>query len=264
MEFLIYGVCGAVAGVLAGLFGVGGGLVIVPVLVSVFTWQSLGSGFVMQLALGTSLTTIIATSASSTWSHHRRGSVRWDLFIRLAPGIVLGTWLGAGLADVSNSEGLRVGFGIAECALGIYLWFKRPAAERAAPETNWNWQNSSAVGGVIGVISALAGIGGGTLTVPYLLRGGLLMNRAVATSAACGLPIAVSGSLSYVVWGWGEVGLPAAATGYVYWPAALGIVSFSVLCAPFGAYLAHRLPEKILKKAFAALLILLGLKMLLA
>ena len=264
MEFLIYALCGAVAGVLAGLFGVGGGLVIVPVLVTVFSWQGLASGFVMQMALGTSLATIIATSTSSTLSHHRRGAVRWDLFVKLAPGIVLGTWLGAALADISDSNDLKLAFGLAECALGLYLWFKPSAAEVLENKRTWTWPATSAAGAVIGSIAALAGIGGGTITVPYLARGGLAMKRAVATSAACGLPIAISGCLSYVVWGWGQEGLPAAATGYVYWPAVLGIVCLSTLCAPLGAHLAHRLPEQMLKKCFAALLMLLGLKMLLA
>lgn len=263
MELLIYAACGAVAGVLAGLFGVGGGLVIVPVLVSVFSWQALAPDSLMQMALGTSLATIVATSASSTWSHHKRGAVRWGLFLRLAPGIVAGTWLGAWLADLSDSADLQLAFGLAECALGVYLWFKRPAADDAAQEQPSSVTVTAMAGLGIGSISALAGIGGGTLTVPYLVRKGLRMSRAVATSASCGMPIALSGCISYMVWGWGQSGLPAGATGYVYWPAALGIMCMSAACAPMGAWLAHRLSDKVLKKSFAALLMLLGLKLLL-
>lgn len=264
MEFLIYAACGAVAGVLAGLFGVGGGLVIVPVLVSVFVWQGMTPGIVMQLALGTSLTTIIVTASSSTLAHHRRGAVRWDLVRKLAPGIIIGTWAGAALADLSDSQTLSLAFGLAECGLGLYLWFKRPlAASHTRQESGWAGMPTAAAGAVIGAVSALAGIGGGTLTVPYLSRGGVLMNRAVATSAACGLPIALSGCVSYIVWGWAQPGLPDWASGYVYWPAALGIMCLSALCAPLGARLAHALPERVLKKCFAGLLLLLGLKMLL-
>lgn len=264
MDFLIYAACGAVAGVLAGLFGVGGGLVIVPVLVSVFAWQGMPADSLMQLALGTSLTTIVATSLSSTWAHHKRGAVRWDLFVRLAPGIVAGTWLGAWLADLSESVHLQYTFGAAECALGVYLWFKRPAKEQAGGEQQVSLLATTGAGLGIGSLSALAGIGGGSLTVPYLVRRGLLMSRAVATSASCGLPIALSGSISYMVWGSGQANLPAWATGYVYWPAAIGIMCLSAACAPLGARLAHSLSDTLLKKIFAGLLMVLGLKLLLA
>lgn len=262
MEWLIYPVAGAAAGLLAGLFGVGGGLVLVPVLASVFTWLALAPAHTMQLALGTSLATIIATAASSTRAHQRRGSVRWDLFRRLAPGIVIGSWLGAGIADAARSEDLKIAFGLAECALGLYMWFKPPVPVSAGQRLPGPW-GLTAVGGGIGTISALAGIGGGTLTVPFLSRCRLAMAQAVGTSAACGLPIAVAGSLSYVLWGWDQPGLPPLSLGYVYWPAALGIVVASVLTAPAGAALAHRLPERALKRGFAALLVLLGVKLLL-
>lgn len=263
-EVLIYLLAGAASGLIAGLFGVGGGLIMVPVLVAVFSWQALETTQLMQLALGTSLTTIIATAASSTLAHHRRAAVRWDLVWRLAPGIVAGAWLGAALADWARSEHLQLIFGIAECALGLYMWGKAAAVSPASDEQPWApWQGPLAGIG-IGSVSALAGIGGGTLTVPFLVRRGLKMTSAVASSAACGLPIALSGSLSYAVWGWSRHDLPAWSTGYIYWPAALAMASMSFVIAPLGARLAHSLPDALLKKAFAALLFLLGLKMLIA
>ena len=263
MEYLIYAVCGATAGILAGLFGVGGGLVIVPVLVSVFAWQGIEQGQLMQLALGSSLTTIIATSASSTIAHHKRRAVRWNLVVKLAPGIIIGTWFGAALADATDSSQLKLAFGLAECCLAVYVYKNRSSHARPLSEPVWHWPRTSLAGSCIGLISALAGIGGGTVTVPYLSRGGLKMSKAVATSAACGLPIAISGSISYMIWGWGQTGLPSGSTGYVYWPAVLAIVCLSSLFAPLGAYWAHRLSETTLKRGFAALLMLLGLKMLL-
>lgn len=262
MEFLIYPLCGAFAGVIGGLFGVGGGLVVVPVLSTVFAWQALAPEQTMHMALGTSLTTIIATAASSTLAHHRRGSVDWRIFLLLVPGIIVGTWLGGALADQLGSTDLRIGFGIAECLLGLYMWRRRPdRVEGGASVTAGFALTGAGVG--IGTISSLAGIGGGTLTVPYLVRRGLRMTRAVGTSAACGLPIALSGSLSYMYWGWDAHGLPPHALGYVYWPAALGIMAVSALFAPLGAHLAHRLPAPMLRRGFAVLLLVMGGKMLL-
>ncbi len=262
MDWLIYPLCGAFAGLMAGLLGVGGGLIVVPVLASVFHWQGLAPLHTMQLALGTSLLTMVATALSSTLSHHRRGAVDWPGFRGLAPGMVIGTWLGAGLADRLGSTDLRLGFGLAEMLLGLYMWRRPTRAADAIPHSPARSRARSLAGLSIGSLSALAGIGGGTLTVPYLLRHGLGMARAVGTSAACGVPIAVFGSLSYLYWGWGTPGLPDRAWGYLYWPAALGILVASVSFAPLGAALAHRLPAALLQKGFAVLLLLLGAKML--
>lgn len=262
MEWSIYLAAGAVAGLLAGLFGVGGGLIVVPVLASVFAWLMVAPDHLMQLALGTSLATIVATSASSTLAHHRHGGVNWALVGALAPGIIAGTWLGAGIADLARSEHLRWAFGVAEILLGVYLWRKGSASTVTKGQVP-GAVGLTAAGGVIGTVSSLAGIGGGTLTVPFLVRSGLVMANAVGTSAACGLPIAIAGSAAYAVAGWNAPGLPAQALGYVYWPAALGIMVASVCTAPLGARLAHRLPSSLLKRGFAGLLVLLGFKMLL-
>ncbi len=262
MDWLIYPACGALAGLIAGLFGVGGGLIVVPVLASLFDWQGLAPASTMHLALGTSLFSMIATSLSSTVSHHRHGGVDWRQFSRLAPGIVLGSWIGAGLADRLGSTELRQGFGVAAMLLGLSLWRRRAAAPPLPGALPDRPGTQSLAGLGIGSVSALAGIGGGTLTVPYLLRRGLPMVRAAGTSAACGLPIALFGSASYLYWGWNQAGLPPQSWGYLYWPAALGLLLGSVPCAPLGAALAHRLPARALKRGFAVLLLLLGAKML--
>lgn len=258
MTFLIYLGLGAFAGTLAGLLGVGGGLVIVPVLVMIFTAQQMPASIIMHLAVGTSLATIVFTSLSSVYAHHRRAAVRWDLVRQLSPGIILGAFIGALLAEQISREMLQRGFALFEWLVALQMWLSlRAEAERALP----GHLAMGATGSGIGLVSSLMGIGGGTLTVPFLSGHGVVMREAVATSAACGLPIAVAGAFGFVVSGWGDVRLPMSTSGYLYWPAWLGIVIASVLFAPLGSWLAHHLPGKALKRFFAIFLALLGLRM---
>ena len=259
MEYIIfYIVLGAVAGTLAGLLGVGGGLVIVPVLAYVFTLQSMPADIVMHLALGTSLASIVMTSISSSYAHHKHGAVLWTVFASLSPGIVIGAWLGAAIVDQLPTLTLRRIFGVFEWIVAAQIAFNLlPQAYRDLP----GMLGRSIAGIVIGTVSAIVGIGGGTLTVPFLVVCRVAMRNAVATSAACGLPIAVAGMSGYIVTGWGNTNLPAWSTGYVYWPALLAIISASMLFAPVGAKLAHTLPVAMLKKIFALLLFVLGLMM---
>jgi hypothetical protein len=251
---------GAFAGVLAGLLGVGGGVVIVPALVLSFDWLALDGSHLMQLAVGTSLTTIVATSMSSIRAHHRRGAVLWPVVRNIAPGIVLGVILGALIADSVSSEFLRLVIGVFVLISGTNMLLGgTPAAHRALPEGG----GLLAAGGVIGTVSALVGIGGGALSVPFLAFCNTEMKKAVATSAAIGLPIAVTGSASFVLTGLNEVDLPAWSTGYLYWPGFAGIALASTLFAPLGARLAHSLPTTTLKRVFAVLLLVVGTRMLL-
>lgn len=249
---------GAFAGILAGLLGVGGGLVIVPVLAFIFTDR--GFEGVMHLAVGTSLATIVFTSLSSVRAHHRRGAVRWDLFARLTPGIVVGALAGAAVADLMPGDRLRVLFGVFELLVAAQMALSvRPSAQRQLPGP----AGMAAAGGAIGSVSAIVGIGGGTLTVPFLSWCNVPMRQAVATSAACGLPIAVAGAAGFIWTGWGEANLPEYTLGYLYLPALAGVVTASVLSAPVGARLAHSLPSASLKRFFALFLAILGLRMLL-
>jgi len=265
LEILIaYALLGAFAGTLAGLLGVGGGLVIVPVLI--FLWQPevlggvpLGGSQAMQLAIGTSLAVIVFTSMSSVSAHHRRGSVLWPVFWRLTPGILVGAFLGAKLASSLPQDALKTVFGLFELLVAAQM---SVAAHRMKQRAMPGPIGMGLVGAVIGSVSALVGIGGGTMTVPFLSACRVRMQHAVGTSAACGLPIAVGGALSYVVLGWGNAQLPTGSVGFVYGPALLGIAVTSMLFAPLGAALAHRLPTSVLKKIFAGFLVLLGLWML--
>lgn len=260
MEILgYYLLLGSVAGVLAGLLGVGGGLIIVPALVFLLGLQGIEPMHIVHIAVGTSLATIVTTSISSTWAHHRHGAVRWPVFARLSPGIVIGALLGAVIADVMSATLLRRVFGVFELIVAVQMLTGiRPDAHRQVPGT----AGMLGAGGIIGAISSVVGIGGGTMTVPLLTWCNVTMREAVATSAACGLPIAVAGAVGYMVTGWNETALPEWSSGYIYWPAFAGIVSMSVLVAPLGAQLAHRLPVARLKQVFSILLLALGSKML--
>lgn len=260
-SFVLYAAVGAIAGLLAGLLGIGGGLVIVPMLVFSFTLQHLPQELLMHLALGTSLASIIFTSVSSLMAHHKRGAVRWDIFKRITPGIIAGTFAGSCVASFLPTQILK----------GIFVVFlyyvatqmlrgKKPAAARQVPGT----VGIFGAGGVIGSFSSLVGIGGGTLSVPFLTWCNIPVHHAIGTSAAIGLPIALAGAFGYVVNGLGTPNLPTAALGYVHLPALFGIICLSVLTAPLGAKLAHSLPVDKLKKSFAILLYIVATRMLLS
>jgi uncharacterized membrane protein YfcA len=260
-EIAAYLATGVASGLLAGLFGVGGGVVVVPALLFVFPRAGLGPEWIPHLAVGTSLAAIVATGATSAYAHHRRGAVRWDLVTRLAPGIAIGAWSGAAVAGILPDTWLKRIFACFLLYVGAHMLVRRgDSAHHPMPGTS----GMLAVGAGIGALSALVGIGGGTMTAPFLSRVGIDMRRAVATSAACGVPIAVAGALGFVAVGWGRQGLPAASTGFVYWPAVAAILAASVPAAPLGAHLAHRLPVDLLKRVFAVLLLAMGAKLLLA
>lgn len=258
MELLTYLLTGTVAGLMAGLLGIGGGLVIVPALALLFTGQGFSGDTLMHYAVGTSLATIVPTSISSLLAHHHRGSVHWVAVRGLTPGILVGALAGAWLARQVSSAGLGVFFGVFEVLVALQLLAgTRPVAHRALPGVT----GMSAAGGVIGVLSALLGIGGGTLTVPFLLWHRIDIRMAVGTAAACGLPIAVAGAAGFAVTGLAVVAPAGFSSGFIYWPAVVGVALASVLLAPVGARLAHYLPHQVLQRVFSMLLLLVGLKM---
>lgn len=250
---------GVLSGLLAGLFGVGGGVIVVPALILLFGHLGLGGDWIPHLAVGSSLATVVGTGAASTLAHHRRGGVRWDLVLGLAPGIVLGAGAGAAVAGALPELWLTRVFAAFLGFVGLRMLVRsRGQADRSLPGR----LGLAAVGGGIGTLSAVVGIGGGILTVPYLSGRGLGMRQAVGTAAACGLPIALAGVLGFVLVGWGREDLPAWSTGFVYWPAVGLILAASIPSAPWGARLAHALPMVLLRRAFA--LLLLGMALYLA
>jgi len=252
LEMGLYLILGAIVGILAGLLGVGGGLVIVPVLAAIFLWLGLPHEFIMHLALGTSLASILFTSVASVYSHHQHGAVNWSRAIKLTPGIIMGAWFGGLFAGVLSSDILKPLFATFELLVAAYML-------KGSKATTHNTRPSiiifSSSGGVIGFISSIVGIGGGSLTVPWLMWHGSSIHKAIATSAAVGFPIALGGTLSYLYSGWNHPLLPQYSAGYIYLPALSGIVLSSVFFAPLGANLAHKLDVKKLKRVFAFLLI---------
>ncbi len=256
---LLYLLTGAVAGLLAGLLGVGGGLVIVPVLAGVFTLQQVPAEWVMHLAIGTSLGTIIVTSLSSIRAHHHRQAVRWDLFQRLTPGVIVGGWIGSWVASQIDTEVLQRLFALFELWVAVQLALGLRAPATHTLPGRWG---SALVGTGIGGFSALVGIGGGTLTVPWLVWNRVSIHQAVGTSAAVGLPIALAGTIGFVVSGWGIPSLPQPSSGFLYWQPLFWVSLASLLTAPLGARLAHHLPVAPLRRLFAFSLFLVAMRML--
>lgn len=251
----VYLLTGSAAGVLGGLLGIGGGLVIVPALAWLLPGLGVGPEAAMHAAVGTSLATIVFTNSASAASHHRRGAVRWREAARLIAGIVPGALLGAWLAGQLSSGMLERVFAAFAALMGLYLLFgRKPAPHRGLPAA----PVLAGAGIIIGGVSSLVGIGGGSMTAPLLMWCNVRAQEAVATASACGLPLALGGALGFVATGWNMPGLPAHALGYVYLPALAGIAVASSLCAPLGARLAHALPAATLRRVFGAALLVIA------
>jgi len=257
-EFSIYLATGVFVGLASGLLGIGGGLLIVPVLTTVF-FYFLETSDIVHLAIGTSIATIVITSFASAKAHHKHGAVRWDVFKLLSGGVLMGAFLGGWSAQFVDSNFLAKLFGVFELLIAVYMISQfKPNPSRQLPGILGN----SVAGLSIGGFSSLVGIGGGTLTTPYLLWNNVSMHQAIATSTAVSLPVAVSGTVGFFIAGLDAHNLPEYATGYIYWPAFFGIVLASYFTAPLGARLAHRLAVKKLKIIFSVFLIILAIKML--
>lgn len=249
---LEFGILGLGTGFLAGLLGVGGGMLMVPFLTYILGHQQVGPGLAVKMAIATSMATIVFTSLSSVRAHHQRGAVRWDIVRRLAPGIVLGG-LAASLGVFTLLKGawLAIFFGLFVSFSAAQMFLdKKPAPSRQMPGAG----GQLVAGGVIGFLSGLVGAGGGFVSVPFMTWCNVAIHNAVATSAALGFPIAVANVLGYAFAGQSAAGRPAESLGYIWLPALAVIATCSVLTAPFGARAAHRLPVRQLKRVFASLL----------
>ena len=260
MEWWIaYLLLGLFVGLFAGMLGIGGGMLLVPLLVFMFSAQDFPPDRTLHLALGTSLSTIVFTSLSSIRAHHMRGAVRWDIVRRAAAGLVIGTVLGAFLADWLDGRLLAIVFVvfISYSATQMLLDVK-PKPSRRLPG-----KVGMAVGsGMVGVISSLVGAGGGVVSIPLMVMCNVDMRNAVGTSAALGFPIALAGTLAYIYTGLGEPNLPPMSLGYIYLPALISVVIGTFVTVPLGAHLAHSMPVARLKKIFAVILFLLAARML--
>ncbi|GAA6134702.1 sulfite exporter TauE/SafE family protein [Oceaniserpentilla sp. 4NH20-0058] len=261
MLILTYLAVGAFAGLLAGLFGIGGGMVIVPVLVITFESLGFSNDVLTHMAVATSLASIVFTSLSSVRTHHQKKAVDWSIVKMLSLGILVGAVLGVLTADSLSGAGLQIVIGISALMMAAQMGLGlKPKPTRSLPGP----VGLGSAGAGIGWASALFGIGGGSLTVPFLTWCNHPMQRSVATAAACGFPIALVGALSNMAVGWSNPLLPQESIGYVYWPALLGIVITSVPCARLGAKLAHRLSAEKLKRLFAIMLVFVAVKFLTA
>lgn len=260
MDFFLvfYWALGLATGFVAGLLGVGGGLLMVPALVWAFAEQGFSPLYNIHLALATSLAVIVPTALSSLRTHHAHGAVDWDAVRRIAPGILLGTLVGSLVAAKLSDGGLKIFFTLFlfYAATQMLLGFKPPASRQLPGPAVMTF-----AGSVIGLVSSWVGIGGGTLSVPFLTWCNTGLRRAIGTSSAIGLPIALAGSVGYAISGWNVSNLPVFSAGFIYLPALLFIALGSWLTAPLGARATHHLPVQQIKKIFAALLYLMSARM---
>lgn len=262
MEWLlIYLSVGAVVGFFAGLLGIGGGLIIVPALTFIFTAQDFPPDRILHLALGTTMASIIFTSAASLRTHHSCGAINWVIVRQITPGILLGTVIGATLASTLTSQVLSIIFVVFIFYAATQMLFKlNPAPGFQLPGKIGLF----VAGNFIGVISSLVAIGGGLLSVPFLSFCNIKLHQVIGTASAIGFPIAIAGTAGYIANGFMTTqSLPDYSLGYVYLPALIWLVLASMITAPFGARAAHSMQIATLKKIFVALLYCLGVKMLL-
>ncbi|MBK8073832.1 MAG: sulfite exporter TauE/SafE family protein [Ramlibacter sp.] len=247
-------------GFLAGLLGIGGGMLMVPFITIILSGRGVQADLAVKMAIATSMATIIFTSVSSVRAHHKRGAVRWDIVRRLAPGIVVGSLIGSlGVFALLKGSYLAVFFGLFVGFSATQMFLDRkPKPTRQMPGTG----GQLAAGGVIGFLSGLVGAGGGFVSVPFMTWCNVAIHNAVATSAALGFPIAVANVAGYIVSGQGVQELPAGSFGYIWLPALLVIALASVVMAPLGARAAHALPVARLKRVFASILYVLAAYML--
>ena len=250
---------GSGVGLAAGLLGIGGGMVLVPFLTLLLPGVGVPAHLLVHAAIATSMATIIFTSISSMRAHHKRGAIRWDIVRLIIPGILVGGLLSGGAAFAAISPlVLALVFSVFVLYTAYTMsWGKPPKAGRTMPGP----AGIVGMGGVIGFVSGLLGAGGGFLSVPFMVRGNIDMRNAVASSAALGFFIAVANSVGYIYSGLSQVQGYPGMLGYIYWPALIFVSATSIFTAPIGASLAHRLPQKVLKRIFAVLLVCIAIYM---
>jgi uncharacterized membrane protein YfcA len=258
MMLLGYISLGAVAGLIAGIFGLGGGIIIVPALIFTFSYLHFPPEVLTHIAVGTSLSTIIFTSLSAIYVHHKKQAIYWSLAVKLSIGMLFGGLIGAYFAEMVSGPLLQKVFALYSLTVAFQMWTSwRPKGALVLPKTF----GLAALGTAIGSVSGLFGIAGGSLVVPILTLYRIKITNAIATSALTGFPVALSGTIGYLLTGWGNNNLPEYSLGYVYLPATLGIIISSTIFAKVGAKLVHQLPADKLKKAFSIVLLLVAIKL---
>ncbi|HEX7811180.1 MAG TPA: sulfite exporter TauE/SafE family protein [Burkholderiales bacterium] len=257
--WIVYLLMGLFVGFFAGLLGIGGGLILVTLMVYLFTVQGFPEDRILHIALGTSIASIVFTSISSLLAHHKHGAVRWDIVRASIPGLIVGTLLGTLVADQLKSKYLAIFFVIFVYYSAVQMFLNaKPKPSRQLPGALG--LNLAAV--VVGILSALVGVGGGVMTIPLMSLCNVPMRNAIGTSAALGLPIAIAGTVGFSATGLDKDHLPPFSFGYVYLPALIGIVFGTLVTVPWGAKMAHSMPVPRLKKIFAVILFILATRML--
>ena len=257
LSVLTYAVIGTVAGFLAGLLGISGGIVTVPCLLLVFTLMKFPTEAIMQLAIGTSLAAMIFNSISATYSHHQEKEVDWKLVQRMLPGLILGCIVGAFISYLLSTSVLQLIFGFFAIGLGVYFFLYRALTEVESPVSP-NTKLINVGGFIVSTVSNILGIGGGTMMVPLFLGFKMSMPNAVGSAAATGFIISFGGAISYLAFGLGETIYPHT-LGFIYLPAFFVLSITTFLAAPFGARMTHRIASDRLKKYFALCLMAVGI-----
>lgn len=251
---------GGIAGFMAGLLGVGGGVVLVPGIYFIFTWLGFESGELMHVAVGTSLAIIILTGLSSARAHYRKGGVRFDLVKKIGIGIVIGVVIGTMIADRISGDGLKMVFAVALFAVAAMMQINPEKFRLRDDVPSQPWP--AVCGGLIGILSTLMGIGGATMNVPYMTLNGVPIRTAVGTASALGPIIAVPGTVGFIAIGLDAGGLPPFSLGYISLPALAVITPASVLAAPWGAHAAHSVSVSALRRIFSVFIVVVAAKML--
>lgn len=258
MHFLLYSLIGIIAGLASGLLGIGGGLIVVPSLAFAFSFAGIPQGIIMHLAAGTSLAAMIVTAVSAIFAHNRLNNVLWPVVLRLLPAITLGVISGAVFASYLTTHWLQVLFGLFLLVISIQMLFlSKPKPTRSLPQ----WPVLSLVGFLIGLKSGLLGLGGGAVIIPFLVYCNVPMRKASGTSIACTFPIAVVGTITFIILGLRVNQIPYS-TGYIYWPAFLGVSVMTVIFAQVGAWLNGKINVALLKRLFAAFLFFISIRLL--
>jgi len=259
--WLGYAAIGAAVGFFAGMLGIGGGAIMVPLLVMLFEAQGLPKAHILHLAVGSAMATILFTSVSSVRAHAARGAIRWDIARNVTPGILAGGLVGSWIASFIPPLAFAAIFTVVIYVAATNLLLDRkPKASREPP----GFVGMFVFGFLVSALSAFTAIGGAFMTVPFMLWCNVPLLQAIGTAAVIGFPIALSGTIGFVATGLRETGLPPHSVGYVFLPALGGIVVASMLVAPLGAAAAHRLPTVWLKRIFALLFYVMATRMLLS
>jgi uncharacterized membrane protein YfcA len=262
IEIFIYLLLGACTGLLAGMFGIGGGSILVPSLIFIFYSMGLESSIIVLMAIGTSLASIFFSAISSTLSHHNKSSVEWSLVMPLSMGMILGAGVGAGYAATLSNNNLKWIITIFLIVIGVEMisGFTKALAKKDRGIISLTKPIVPLHGSWIGFLSSIIGIGGGSFTTPLMISGGYNIRKGIGTAAACGVPIAAAGAIGYMYYGqMADAKLPTGAVGYVFWPAVVSISLASIFTAKLGANISHSISEKVLKVSFGVFLIMIGI-----